>query len=60
MPEHSILLKGLREISSRYGIGLLTARKLMDDVPCFKIGRTFYCYSDEIELFLKNKCKDGK
>ena len=54
------LLKGLRAISLEYGISLLSASRLMLEVPCFKIGNTFYCYSDEIEEYLKNKKKDGK
>ncbi len=58
--ENRIILKGLREIASRYGISTLTARKLMDEVPCFRIGKTYYCYSDEIEEYLKNKEKYGK
>lgn len=60
MSDKNKLLKGLRSISKEYGIGLSTARKLMEDVPCFKIGNTFYCYSDEIELHLKNKQANGK
>lgn len=58
--EKGDLLIGLREISKRYSIGLSTARRLMDSVPCFRIGKTFYCYSDEIEFYLKNKEKNGK
>lgn len=54
------LLKGLRAVSSEYGISLLSASKLMAEVPCFKIGNTFYCYSDEIEEYLKKREKNGK
>lgn len=53
------ILKGLRAIALRYGISTSTARKLMDEVPCFKIGNTYFCYTDEVEQFLKNK-KNGK
>lgn len=52
------ILKGLRAIALKYGISTSTARKLMDEVPCFKIGNTYFCYTDEVEQFLKNK--DGK
>ena len=54
------ILKGLRAIALKYSISTSTARKLMDEVPCFRIGKTFFCYSEEIELYLKNKNKDGK
>ena len=54
------ILKGLRAIALKYGISTSTARKLMDEVPCFKIGNTYFCYTDEVEQFLKNKNKDGK
>lgn len=53
------ILKGLRAIALKYGISTSTARKLMDEVPCFKIGNTYFCYTDEVEQFLKNK-KNGK
>ena len=60
MEEKRELLKGLRAIALKYGISTSTARKLMEEVPCFRIGKTFFCYSEEIELYLKNKKKDGK
>ena len=60
MEEKRELLKGLRAISIKYGISKSTAKRLMDEVPCFKIGNTYFCYTDEVEQFLKNKNKDGK
>ena len=54
------ILKGLRAIAIKYGISKSTAKRLMDEVPCFKIGNTYFCYTDEVEQFLKNKNKDGK
>ena len=57
--QERVLLKGLREVAKKYRIGLSTAKRLMEEVPCFRIGNTFCCYTDEIENYLKNKEKEN-
>lgn len=60
MSKENKLLRGIRAVASEYKIGLSTAKKLIEEAPHFRIGNIFYCYSDEVEEYLKNKCKDGK
>lgn len=60
MQRENKLLRGIRAVASEYRIGLSTAKKLIEEAPHFRIGNIFYCYSEEIEEYLKNKEKNGK
>lgn len=53
--DKGILLKGIRKVAEHYNCGVESIQKLVNEsaIPCYRIGRSWYFYSGEIDEALK-------